>query len=130
MNFIFILMCIVYGLCAIYFATKNDYTTICFFFDDHIVPEHYCDSVFGYSVINVDYNFLFDKRGNALPFYCLVCYQRKKNRGKKKRRDPCIFYCCNFCKEFICYRGIYFSSDNFTETVSYPLFRREFMTKS
>lgn len=31
MNFIFILMCIVYGLCAIYFATKNDYTTICFF---------------------------------------------------------------------------------------------------
>lgn len=28
MNFIFILMCIVYGLCAIYFATKNDYTSI------------------------------------------------------------------------------------------------------
>lgn len=130
MNFIFILMCIVYGLCAIYFATKNDYTTICFFLTtilfQNIIVILFSDTASSMWIT------IFSLIKEGMLYLSIVLYviKGKKNRGKKKRRDPCIFYCCNFCKEFICYRGIYFSSDNFTETVSYPLFRRECRTKS
>ena len=31
MSYIFIIICFFYGLCAVYFAKKNDYTMLCFF---------------------------------------------------------------------------------------------------
>ena len=31
MSYIFIIICFLYGLCAVYFAKKNDYTMLCFF---------------------------------------------------------------------------------------------------
>ena len=90
MNFIFILMCIVYGLCAIYFATKNDYTTICFFLTtilfQNIIVILFSDTASSMWIT------IFSLIKEGMLYLSIVLYVIKGKKTEVKRNDAILAF--------------------------------------
>lgn len=83
MSYIFIIICFLYGLCAVYFAKKT-ITQCCVSFSSSIISEHYSDLFFKYSIINLDYYFSLVKEVMLYFAVFLYIFRRKKITGGKK----------------------------------------------
>lgn len=101
MNFIFICFCIVYGICAICFATRNDYIMLCFFLMavlfQNIIVILFSD-VASSAWITI---FSLVKEGMLYLAVLLCVVKRKKVVIKKKYALACFLLVCIFVKNLL-----------------------------